>query len=187
MSSSALALPQYKPILCGEECYCAICGIPFGTFLYKTRRQIHKQEPPVLLNGVEIGYDWKILGGFSKLAWVKLIYFIGYIPDIDETIISGSARLTAPGVIELYPDDKRNEDVPSEFEYECYKVSDDRVTVHPFHWSCFEIFARVLHPKADDPTRLVDVCDLDSTFASLSNCLTGLELYTGADSRQGKP
>ncbi|KAI1444349.1 hypothetical protein F5Y02DRAFT_419207 [Annulohypoxylon stygium] len=101
--------------------------------------------------------------------------------------MSGSARLTAPGRIELYLDDKRNEDIPSQYEYECYRLIDDKVTVHPFHWPCLEVLAQVLSPKSDDPISRIDKIELDSTFSSCSNSADGIELITGAEKRHGKP
>ncbi|KAI1460948.1 hypothetical protein F4805DRAFT_416109 [Annulohypoxylon moriforme] len=188
-SSSPVPSKSWNPILCETECYCAICGVSFGPFLWKNENQINRKQGPYLIDGVEYGYSPKKVGGFANIAWLKTVFFVCYIEDINETIMSGPARFTAPEVIELFPHDKRNEAVPYEFEYVCYKVTEGKVTVHPFHWPCFEILARVLFPNSADPTHLVNLGDLDSTFASLSNGLTGLnesEISTGGEKRHGK-
>ncbi|KAI0882585.1 uncharacterized protein GGS22DRAFT_169798 [Annulohypoxylon maeteangense] len=187
MSTSLPAPPKHKPIQCGGECYCAICGVPFGGYIYQNNNQVRGRQPCPTLKGAKIGYNPRNLGGWDKTAWVRGIYFVGYLPDEDETIMSGKARLVAEGVIELYPDDKRNETIPSEYDYECYRLSEDKITVHPFHWPCLEILARILNPKAVDPVLHIDASELDSSFSSLSNSYTGLELLTGANKRHGKP
>ncbi|KAI1091493.1 hypothetical protein F5B19DRAFT_458595 [Rostrohypoxylon terebratum] len=148
---------------------------------------MENQQGPAIINGFECGYNPQKLSLYDNLSWVQKIYFVGYISDLDSTIMSGSARLTAVGRIELYPDDVRNKDLPTEYEYECYRLSDDKMTVHPFHWPCLEILARVLYPSSDDPISLITISDLDSTFSSCSNCENGMELLTGAEKRHGKP
>ncbi|KAI0142306.1 hypothetical protein F4776DRAFT_501237 [Hypoxylon sp. NC0597] len=180
------SLMNHITIRTPEECYCAICGVPFEHFLFQNRLQIAGEQPPLVINGRVCGYSPKVLSKRAAL-WLGKVHILGYANDEGIPILSGQGRLTTPGFIKLEHSDPRNHSMPFTLSYTCYQYMEDSVTVYPFHWPCYEIFASYIFPNVDDPTSLMDIEEVDSVFASLSNEEHSLQLETGAERRYGRP
>ncbi|KAI1139985.1 hypothetical protein F5Y05DRAFT_380686 [Hypoxylon sp. FL0543] len=174
-------------ITTAEECYCAICGVPFQGFLFQNKEQAAGTQPPGVRDGVQHGYNPTVVTIAEASAWIDKVHILGYDAEGDVAFISGQGQYTSPRTITLDRQDKRNSNVPFWLGYSCYRKSGNAVVVFPFHWPCYEVFARALFPTAKNPVSLVDVEDVQSLFSSLSNDENGLTLETGAETRYGRP
>ncbi|OTA52529.1 hypothetical protein K449DRAFT_402932 [Hypoxylon sp. EC38] len=184
---SVSRLMNHITIRTPEECYCAICGVPFEQFLFQDRSQISGKEPHLVINGRICGYDPRVISERDSL-WLSKVHILGFAADEGIPILSGQGQLTDEGNIKLEHNDPRNHLMPfTDLSYTCYEYMENTITVFPFHWPCYEILARYLFPTVDNPISFIDIEELDSVFASLSNEEHSLHLETGAERRHGTP
>ncbi|KAI2631829.1 hypothetical protein GGR54DRAFT_581157 [Hypoxylon sp. NC1633] len=190
------------------ECYCAICGGPFGGLSFSTTLQLgHAQAGEIMTNSyirmhkLPTFYNVDIISR-EDTAWTKVIHILGINPpraiqfgsmpipqDATPTyFISGRGRWVRRRVdgynIKLDPnEDEANLVVPPWLKYTCYYYEAGSPIAFPFHLPCYEILARVLCPGVDDPISSVNKEALYAAMEMSTYTTHSLSIRTGAEIR----
>ncbi|KAI1471247.1 uncharacterized protein F4812DRAFT_455359 [Daldinia caldariorum] len=141
-----------RPLITTSEwCYCAICGGPFEPTYFISEKSM-----------IGCGYDPKVISKRGA-AWVTEVrLLLESISAEKKGYISGRGKYNYLGYIELDGTDAENLDIPSTFNYTCYKYDSEPQPLGaiPFHWPCYEILARRIYPDVNKPVQHVDLSRL---------------------------